>query len=296
MNGAKVLSIVMVGLLGGVFFLAAASSGMTSLNLGLKKEYTGDKEVFDEKKAPDTDDPTADAKGKPSKPPVPEPDPTVDKWAVVIGISDYRGKQNDLRYCDDDAQDMYNYLIDMKYPAGNIKLLKDSKASASAIMAAIDWMNSYEGSGSECVFFYSGHGSTYDGYNDGDTEYTDEAIVSTDLYLILDGQLKSRFSGFSSQKIAFIFDSCFSGGMDDLKGTGRVVVAACGEEELSYDGTSDLKNGVFTYYFMEDLTVNDKVESAFNYAYDEAPPFVLSNYDDIMTPTMYDEYTGDWTF
>ena len=189
-----------------------------------KRVYIGHKEIYRE-----------DGKGKPpgtpgggKKPPTdndPQPDPNVNKWGVVIGISDYRGRGNDLQYCDDDARDMYNYLLSMGYPEGNIKLLIDGSAKAKSIMSAIDWLKSWENAESEVVFFYSGHGSYYDGYNDGDSEYRDEGIISADLYLILDGQLKQKFIDFESNKISFTFDSCHSGGMDDLLSTGRVVVA-----------------------------------------------------------------------
>jgi hypothetical protein len=264
--------------------------------------YNGSKEVYDERSANQEIKARPD---KPGKPPVgPQPNPFVNKWAVVIGISDYRGTQNDLQYCDDDARDMYNYLFAKGYPAGNIKLLLDSEANASAIMSAIDWLNSWENGSSEVVFFYSGHGSWYNGYNDGDTEYRDEAIVSADLYMILDGQLRQRFSTFESRKISFIFDSCFSGGMDDLVGawtgatiTGRVVVAACGEKQYSYDGTSTQQNGVFTYFYMEGLNAKNTVEGAFAYAAPLAHDFVATQYHAHMDPQMYDQYLlGYWTF
>lgn len=256
------------------------------------KVYTGPKEVY---KIP---------KGKPSSPPGQdkkppkdeEPDPTVNKWAVIIGISDYRGVGNDLQYCDDDAQDMYDYLISKGYPAENIKLLKDKSAKSTAIVSAIDWLGSHENETSEVVFFYSGHGSTYYGYNDGDAEGTDEAIVSADLYLILDGQLRQLFSTFDSDKISFIFDSCFSGGMDDLAGSGRVVVTACGEYEYSWDGSSAQQNGVFTYYYMEGLDLVDTVEGASAYAELPAHNFVLTQYGYQMNPQLYDQYDGDWSF
>ncbi|RLF26878.1 MAG: hypothetical protein DRN01_03760, partial [Thermoplasmata archaeon] len=233
---------------------------------------------------------------RPPKEEEPQPDPSINKWAVVIGISDYRGKLNDLRYCDDDAIDMYNYLIAKGYPEGNIKFLLDGDAKAKAIISAIDWLKSWEDENSEVVFFYSGHGSTYDGYDDGDTEYTDEAIVSADLYLILDGQLREKFSTFDSHKISFTFDSCYSGGMDDLSASGRVVVTACGETELSYDGTSDQQNGVFTYYYMQGLETYNTVEDAFTYAAPLAHDFVANNYSGDMNPQMYDQYTGNWAF
>jgi hypothetical protein len=229
--------------------------------------------------------------GKPPKPPV------VDKWAVVIGIADYRGTDNDLQYTDDDALDMYDYLISKDYPEDNIKLLLNAKASARNIAKAIGWMDDRETkSTSECVFFYSGHGSTYNGYDDGDPEVVDEGIVSADLYLILDGQLRSMFAGFDSQKIAFIFDSCFSGGMDDLAGDGRVVVTACAEGEYSWDGTSEMENGVFTYHYMAGLYSLDTIECAFTYAAPLATADVLTLYGATMDPQIFDHYTGDWAF
>ncbi|MEM2874696.1 MAG: caspase family protein [Candidatus Hadarchaeales archaeon] len=265
---------------------------------GGMRVYRGPKEIYEEKGS--FDSAVIGAKAKPKPPSGPQPDPSVDKWAVVIGISDYRGRQYDLQYCDDDARDMYNYLLSRGYPAGNIKLLLDGNATAKNIMAALDWLNSWEGPNSEVVIFYSGHGSTYDGYNDGDAEYTDEAIVSSDLYLILDGQLRQKLSTFSSKKITLIFDSCFSGGMDDLNGNGRVVVAACGETEYSYDGTSAQQNGVFTYYFVGSETAGlqtyNVVESAFAYAAPLAHDFVASQYGGNMNPVMYDMYSGDWCF
>jgi len=289
---SKGLCIAVVALL----IATAASYVITANASAAVKVYNGPKEVYRE----------IGAKGRPSwlppppgqvnEEPTPEPDPSIDKWAVVIGISDYRGRVYDLQYCDDDAKDMYNYLLAKGYPQGNIKLLLDKNAKASAIMDAIDWLNSWKGPNSEVVFFYSGHGSTYDGYNDGDTERTDEAIVSADLYLILDGQLKQKFSTFDSQKISFTFDSCFSGGMDDLQGNGRVVVAACSETQYSYDGTSDQQNGVFTYYYMDGLNARNTVEGAFTYAAPLAHDFVAQNYNAQMDPQMYDQYAGDWTF
>lgn len=190
---------------------------------------------------------------------------------------------------------MYNYLLAKGYPKGNIKLLLDGDAKAKAIIAAIDWLNSWEGPKSEAVFFYSGHGSTYNGYDDGDDEYTDEGIVSTDLYLILDGQLRQKFSTFESRKISFIFDACFSGGMDDLLGAGRVIVAACGEAQYSYEGTSDQENGIFTYFYIMGLWKYDAIEDAFVYAAPLAHDF-MAQYGEVMDPQIYDQYKHDWGF
>jgi hypothetical protein len=278
-----------------VMVLSSLPTLAADISFDETKLYTGPKVVYKIPKGKPSSPPGQDK--KPPKDEGPEPNPLVNKWAVIIGISDYRGKGNDLQYCDDDAQDMYDYLIDKEYPEGNIKLLKDRSAKAASIISAIDWLESWENADSEVVFFFSGHGSTYEGYDDGDTEYIDEGIVSTDMYLILDGQLEQKFSTFESQKISFTFDTCFSGGMiDDLAESGRVVVAACAETEYSYEGTSTLQNGVFTYYYMQGLNNVNTVEGAFSYAEPLAHDFVLDNYDEDMNPQIDDQYSDDWSY
>jgi hypothetical protein len=102
------------------------------------------------------------------------------KYAIIIGISDYPGTANDLQYCDDDAQDMYNALTKLYgYNSGNIHLLKDLDASFTAIRDAISDIKLQAVAGDEVVFFFSGHG-TKGKADDGDKERIDEAIVSHD--------------------------------------------------------------------------------------------------------------------
>lgn len=279
-----------------VLLIVTTVSYVYTGSVSFAKVYNGPKDVYPTAKDKPPGTPGGGKPEKPPKDPKPEPDPSIDKWAVVIGISNYRGKQNDLLYCDDDAVDMYDYLLSRGYPEGNIRLLLDGAAKAEAIMKAIDWLSSWEGEDSEVVFFYSGHGSTYDGYDDGDGEYTDEAIVSADLYLILDGQLTQQFADFNSQKISFTFDSCFSGGMDDLSSSGRVVVTGCGETQYTYDGTSAQQNGVFTYYYVDGLNEYHTVQGAYGHAAPLAKDFIAENYGANMDPQIYDQYDKDWGF
>lgn len=271
------------------------------------REFKGDYKVW-EKVKPDK------PPGKPPKPgdddPSDEPDLTTNKLAVVIGIADYRGRSNDLRYTDDDAIDMYNYLLSRNYPASNIKLLLDKQATANKILNAIEWMAQYEGDNTECVFFYSGHGGTYPGGSDPNEIGDDECIFSHDLYLILDDTLASRFSNFETNKLAIMFDSCHSGGMDDLQASGRVISAPCLATQYSYDGPSWMQNGVWTYFLLAGLESTNTVEGAHTYAAfntnddfageDNAPDWIKTNYGATMTPVMVDLYTassdGNWHF
>jgi hypothetical protein len=182
------------------------------------------------------------------------------KYAIIVGISNYPGTGSDLQYCDDDAQDIYDALTTLygySNSTGNIHLLLDMNASFTAIRDAINVTKSQAVAGDEVVFFFSGHG-TNGRANDGDTEKIDEAILSHDgdpsgsFVPIWDGQLREWFTGFKTQRIIFIFDSCLAGGMTDLQAPGRVINMACSETGVSYEsGSWGGGHGQFTYCFVD---------------------------------------------
>ncbi|MEM3419078.1 MAG: caspase family protein [Nitrososphaerota archaeon] len=253
-------------------------------------------------------------KGKPAPPTATgmlgDSPPDLDhKWAVIIGISDYYGTANDIKYADDDALDMLNTLIEVYgYQRDHIKLLISdynvNNATKSKIINAIEWLRGSEKAEDEVVFFYSGHGARGKA-NDGDKESIDEAIVPyecTAESLIWDGELKTLFAEFETSRIIFIFDSCYSGGMTDLKANGRIVVMASTENGLSYEGEG-WQNGVFTYYFVDkgmyqglanthdysEIEGNEPatIEEAFDYARANVPSVVSQ------TPTISDSFEND---
>lgn len=179
------------------------------------------------------------------------------KYAVIVGISDYPGIENDLNYSDDDADAMYAALTGIYgYTEDNIYLLKDLNASFDSIQTAISDIEEREGPGDEVVFFFSGHGAKGLAM-DNDKERVDEAIVSHDgsqsgeLVYIWDGQLSEWFSGFGTSRIIFIFDTCLAGGMTDLKGPGRVINMATTENGTAYEG-DQWRNGQLSYYFVDE--------------------------------------------
>ncbi|MEM3737196.1 MAG: caspase family protein [Candidatus Bathyarchaeia archaeon] len=176
------------------------------------------------------------------------------KYAIVIGISDYPGTENDLLYSDDDARDMNRTLVDTYgYVKDNIILLMNGEATRTNIMNAIAQLKAREtGGDDEIVFFFSGHG-TKGVAADGDKERIDEAIVShdgTQLVPIWDGELRLEFSGFETTRIICIFDSCLAGGMTDLQTSERIIAMATTERGVAYEGES-WENGQFTYYLVE---------------------------------------------
>lgn len=153
----------------------------------------------------------------------------------------------------------------------------DRNATKDKILSAISQIEKIEGPGDEVVFFYSGHGSTGVA-NDGDEERKDECIIPYECQpecFIWDGELREAFSKFESQRMLFVFDSCYSGGMNDLAAPGRLILMACGEKQLSLE-SGTWENGQFSYYFADqgllygkaDLNGDNKItfEEAFDYA------------------------------
>lgn len=228
-------------------------------------------------------------------------EPSYDRWAVLIGIADYQGNDNDLWHPDEDAKEMTLVLQRSGYSDDHIILLLNNEATKNAIEDAIDWLILNEKEDDEIVFFYSGHGNRLPDNEvlDGDVESDgyDEMIVTYDLKYISDGWLRDRFEEIESKKFALLFGSCHSGGMfddnDDLQGQGRVIVSACKANQYGWD-YFDLGNTLWGYYFIEQglLYGNaNSIETAHAYAY----PNVISHQPDSQ-PQIYDEYIGEFTF
>lgn len=223
---------------------------------------------------------------------------TGNKYAIVIGIADYKGEDNDLSYTIHDAEAMENVLTS-KYGflEGNIISLRNSDATSVNILGAIEALKGVVTPDSEVVFFYSGHGGIGIA-SDGDKEGKDESIYVYDRHL-WDGELKTAFEGFDG-RIVFFFDSCAAGGMDDLAGSGRIINMATQEKRFTTaieDGSlgGGYGYGEFTYYFVvegmgeglaDTTTTNGSVtvEEAFDYAKQET----VSDH-----PTIYDGFTDD---
>jgi uncharacterized caspase-like protein len=210
------------------------------------------------------------------------------RYAILVGISDYPDTANDLEYCDDDAQDINEALTTLYgYNSSNIHLLLNMNASFNATRDAINDIKSKAVVGDEVVFFFSGHG-TKGVADDGDKEKMDEAIVSHDgnpsgsfLY-IWDGQLKDWFAGFNTSRIIFIFDSCLAGGMTDLQGPDRVINMACSESGVSLEGDS-WQNGQFTYFFVDQGMLASKADR-----YDHDKDSILPEATDVTIEEAFD--------
>lgn len=244
---------------------------------------------------------------------------TGNKYAVLIGICNYPGDKNDICDSDGDSYNMREALIkNYGYLSDNIKWFRDMGGtlpegnyeipSWANISNAVAGIKSNATSGSEIVFFFSGHGANGIA-QDTDSERKDEAIVvhdGTNLEYIWDGELRGWFSTFDTSRIVFIFDSCLAGGMNDVADNGRVVSMGTGENQSAYVYSyGEYGEGVFSHYFVnegmlqglgdrydhdQDGALLEKddvvVEEAFDYAKENIPKF-------FQTPVISDFFIND---
>ncbi len=217
------------------------------------------------------------------------------RYAIVIGIANYPGIDNDLKYTDEDAKAMKEVLIEQyEFLPDNIRFLVDTgdgptttiptNATAQNIRDEVSAIEGLVTADDKVVFFFSGHGGKGKA-KDGDKEKKDESIISHNgekLVHIWDGDLKKWFSDFATTRIVFVFDSCAAGGMDDLADTDRIINMATKEngQDTAVEGIygeEKVGAGEFTYHFVikgmgEDLADTTEadgivtIEEAFDYA------------------------------
>jgi len=222
------------------------------------------------------------------------------KRALLVGVSDYPGNVNDLRYCDDDAEDMDELLRQNKWKNEDITLLTDSDAKKNAIMNGLTNLASEEDESDTTLFMFSGHGTR---------GVFSESICPYDDY-ISDKELRDKINEFEG-KVIVILDTCYSGGMDkqsnlsaelnesdmsefiynfayNLSNTilnskdNRVILTACSKNELSYE-IGNLGHGLFSYYVLKGL----------GWKSDSYPADEYGNKDDIVTAKETFNYAKD---
>ena len=140
-------------------------------------------------------------------------------WAVIVGIADY-DIIPDLDFCADDADSVYNLLLqDSRWSASRITLLKNSQATRAAVETAISVMASNSDDDDICLFFYSGHGgqANVDFAPFDESDSSDEYIVCHDSDPAnysgdyIDDDLGDTLGLITGTKVVLL-DACFSGG------------------------------------------------------------------------------------
>ena len=203
-----------------------------------------------------------------------------DRWALVVGVSDYAGRTSSTVAGADDAADFRELLLRNGFAADRIRVLTERDATAANIRAGLRWLAERSSPRSFSVFHFSGHVKQLGGDRDRDGEALDEYLWPHDNRFISDAELANSIRALRG--LAWVdVAGCEAAGFDDgLSGPNRLFTASSKEDEKSYE-YPEWRNSVFTgvevdQAFLQgrgDRDGNGKVsiQEAFSLAEEHAP-------------------------
>lgn len=206
--------------------------------------------------------------------------PITDKWALVIGISNFKDPSINLKYAAKDATDFKNFLINSeKFRADHVKLLTDENATHENIidMMGEKWLGRHAHPDDLVVVYVSSHGSRTEeeGVNFLVTYDTNKNALSSK-GIPMQWLSKTIRDEVHSNRVILILDVCHSGSAKDgakalvrttdgsfnpkqpAFGDGWMIICSSTKDQVSWE-SKDYENSVFTRKLMEALqTRQDK--------------------------------------
>jgi WD40 repeat protein len=191
------------------------------------------------------------------------------KYAVVVGINDYRDADiADLRFAEADAGAIRDALVeDCGYPPECVLLLTGERASGAAILIALESLSDTQlhPQADTVLFCFSGHGGNIDGENylipqDG---CTDAALAKR--YNLPLAELEAKLAKSPFKRKALFIDACRNLLAVDARGGAALTFSALGADfggmkallSTQIGGLSredeQLGHGVFSYYLADGL-------------------------------------------
>lgn len=220
-----------------------------------------------------------------------EDDSGKQNWAVIVGISNYQSSALNLKWAEEDALDFYDTLrVSKGWNTDNITLLTNSSATGAAVKSALAGLTKRVSADDQVVFYFSGRGSygpDQPPFDEGDG--LDEYLVPFDAMStssardLSDDAIEALLSALPTNNVLVILDAGFTGvgsrsGIPSEKercvlrpGSGKAVAPHSVDgmsHELARPGyvfvsgaqngmapgeSSQLRNGVFTHYYVAGL-------------------------------------------
>lgn len=215
----------------------------------------------------------------------------VEKYGVVVGIANY--KIGSCLYADEDASDWYNHLTDnLGWSSSDIKLYGGSDSSdfpkytgtakEYIVKKGLNLVVSTVDPNDIFTFTFAGHGEG-NGENDSYLKMWDSGSGENfEDGNLTDDELVRIFEHLEADKIFTFLDACKSGGFGDnlmnMSNKENVYLTTTCTDSGSGYSSFDHKNGLWTYYFLEDSwqnhfggSANTALEDIFEYAHNEYP-------------------------
>ena len=241
-----------------------------------------------------------------TKPPTSAASTEGERYALVVGVGHFADHQiPPIENAADDAKAFFNFLATKNTKRGNLRLLLEDQATKENVSQTMRDLKDRLKPNDTVVMYFSTHGNKpndlgnvpiilYDTRVDTKRKWIDpqttlqddeikqfiEAVSPARVMVVLDvcysGGAFAKIPGFlaSTSKDLFVDESDFSTGVGQknlsyLAGSKReqekILIAASGPGEKSWNSQS-LKQGYFTYYFIDKLKEKRDVQLAFQAA------------------------------
>ncbi len=246
--------------------------------------------------------------------------PVKDKWALVIGISNFKDPAINLQYAAKDATDFRNYLVnDAHFAPDHVRLLTDSQATRENIVSTLgdNWLRRLANSDDLVCIYISSHGSA-----------AKPEAGATNFVVPYEGNIDNIvFTGIPMQwltaglkelvhcdRMVVLLDVCHGGaamgstkGLERARGVdpgtiavgeGEVVMASSSASQISWE-SKNYQNGVFTRRLIEGLRQKSdktKIDEAFAYMKERVEEEVLRDRAAVQTPIMEKKWRGEDVF
>lgn len=243
--------------------------------------------------------------------------PIRDKWALVVGISDFKdGTIPKLKYSAKDARDFREFLIKRaNFQPDHVRLLVNRDATRMRIMTELGdkFLPRVVQPDDLVVLYFSSHGSPsnadfrdknyFIAYDSEKSNLFASGIELQELMKVIKNRVETN-------RVIVILDACHSGAADanakateavanfdasELIGDGQLVICSSEAAERSYE-SKRYQNGVFTKALMEGLFANGantKLKDAFEVLKYKVNTEVKEDDGQRQTPVLKSQWNGD---
>ncbi len=243
--------------------------------------------------------------------------PVKDKWALIIGISEFENHDLNLHYPSKDAKDFYKFLTTKgNFSKDHVKLLVNQDATRANILSLLGdkWLPRVANPDDLVLIYISSHGSSSDMDVSGVNYLLAYDSDPDNLYasgLPMQDMTRMIKARVHADRVVMILDACHSGAVSaDAKGlsrggnvnadeiamgTGQLVISSSAPNQVSWESKRD-ENSVFTKYLMDGLAnKGDKttLEDAFQYMKDKVQEEVLRERGVLQTPVLKSSWKGN---
>lgn len=240
-----------------------------------------------------------------------------DKWALCIGISNFKDESINLKYAAKDATDFNNFLVNEgNFKADHVRLLTDADATRDNIVDQLGdkWLGRTARPEDLVVIYISSHGSSalqeaggtnfLVAYDTNKSSLLATGIPMQWLCQIIKEQVHSS-------RIVLMLDVCHAGSAAGLGekgierqhgidvsnlplGSGQILLCSCAPEQVSWE-SKEYPNSVFTRRLIEGMRsrgIATTLTTAYDWLRDKVEEEVLRDRGQIQTPLMKKIWQG----